>query len=93
MTLIESYIKKDGLQDRYYMYELHFVQKEWEVWAWEVWLINPTNLDPSQQFKDIEHMWTAAGVTVGYKDGNPNRPIKELFTEETARKEFERWRS
>lgn len=89
MARIEHYEKTD-IVGQSYLYELHLVHEKWEVWCWNIELA-PEGTDP--RYVSIEHHWDVRGVTVGYKDDNPNRPIQEPFTEETARKEFERWRN
>lgn len=91
---VDKYLKKDGMQDRWYLYELYCTNNKWEVFCWKVEPhANQTEPTTDGPWGSIEHCWTVTGKTVGYKDGNPNRPIQERFTEETAREEFERWRS
>lgn len=87
MAVIDSYVKTD-IQERSWLYELYFVRDKWEVICWEVTLSG----DPRAPYDSIDHRWNVAGVVVGYRDGDPNRPIREPFTEETARAEFEKWR-
>jgi hypothetical protein len=88
MAVVESYVKTD-IQDQNWLLELHFVRDKWEVWCWQVEFNGDSREAP---WKAIEHLWDVHGVVTGYVDGNLNREIREPFTEETARAEFEKWR-
>lgn len=94
MAIVDRYLQKDALQPRWYVYELYSVRGRWEVRCWE---INPApGEDPPTAegpWLYAEHMWSSTGVTTSYRDNNLNRPIQEPHTEESARAEFDRWRS
>jgi hypothetical protein len=92
VAVVDSYEKTD-IQGQTCLFELHFVQGKWEVWCWNVeHAFDPPKPGQQPQYASIEHRWDVSGKTVGYKDGDPDFPIREPFTEETARAEFERWR-
>ena len=86
MALIETYSKTD-IQGRTYEYNLRQAENgSWFVDCWEIEKI-------SEEEDSASHHWTTDGKVIGYRHGNPNFPIREPFTEETAREEFEKWRS
>lgn len=89
MALIESYHKTD-IQGQTWLLELYHVRERWEVWCWKVEMLDGKQGPP---WGECEHHWDVSGVVTGYKDGNPNFPIREPFTEETAKAEFEKWRT
>jgi hypothetical protein len=80
---IESYEKTD-IQEQKHLLELDYSETsdKWWVTCW-LW---------SEADSDWEHQWEVAGVVTGYKDDNPMLEIRTPFTEETARREFEKWR-
>lgn len=87
MPIVDSYEKVDAFTGATYLYELIHVEDRWSVDCWVL------HKDAENPCKEMEHHWTKTGVTTGYADNNPNRLIQEPFTEETARREFERWRN
>ena len=61
------------------------------------WRVSCRELVPEEERQtgepeEFEFQWVVEGKIIGYKDNNPNREIREPFTEETARAEFERWK-
>ena len=79
--IVETYTKQD-IQDQYHKYSLLTDGERWSVIC-----------ESGYNEDDLEFAWEVNGVLTGYKDGNPNREIREPFTEETARAEFEKWRA
>jgi hypothetical protein len=61
----------------------------WKVQCWE---LVPEERRVTGEPEEFDFQWEVTGKVVGYVDGNPNREIREPFTEETAREEFNRWR-
>lgn len=82
MALIEEHTKVD-ITGQMHTAELHKDdQGRWSVAMWS-----------GRDENNLDLAWQVYGVVTGYVDGNPNRPIRTPFTEETARAEFERWRT
>lgn len=85
---IDGYLNKPDLSGQEFEYLLMFDEQtdRWEVMCWQL------HRGDCEEDDEWEHCWTVNGVTISYRDGNPNFPIIEPFTEQTARAEFERWR-